>query len=176
MTTSKGISFHDGFYIGSVIFLLVVLLLTQLMRKRIRSDIRGTITFMAIMFLVTGTIDAYIGTTDPDIVTDRVFGWLFHFLGAQLAQLLIAAIIAMLGTAAFRFKKKNKRAYGSVEIVFGFVSAVLVAQHISGTAQDLAKWSTLAGSAYVIARGLGNRDEAIRDQESASASERSVIL
>ena len=44
-----------------------------------------------------------------------------------------------------------------------------------GPELQVAKWSTFAGSAYVIARGLGNRDEAIRDQNSitgpASASE-----
>ena len=122
MTTSKSISFHDGFYIGSVIFLLVVLLLTQLMRKRIRPDIRGTITLMAIMFLVIGTIDAYIGTTDPDIVTDRLFGWFIHLLETQLAQLLIAPIIAMLGMAAFRFKKKgSERESGKTCIPGGFL-------------------------------------------------------
>jgi hypothetical protein len=43
-----------------------------------------------------------------------------------------------------------------VEVVVGFLSALFVAGTLAPGRLDLAKWATLAGTAYVVARGLEN--------------------
>jgi hypothetical protein len=43
------------------------------------------------------------------------------------------------------------------------LSAVIVARSLGPDKLDLVKWSTLAGCAYVIARGLGSYDEAKKE-------------
>lgn len=87
----------------------------------------------------------------------RVFDWLLSELGLQVTQLLIAGFVAIAGITAYWFKRKNQKWYGMVEIGVGVLSAVFVAGTLTPHKLDLARWSTLAGSAYVIARGLENR-------------------
>ncbi len=96
-------------------------------------------------------------------IVQHAFEWVMQVLGLQLTQLLIAAAITAVGIGAHKFKQANKKWYGTVEVVVGFVSAVVVAKSLGPNTLDLAKWSTLAGCAYVIARGLGNRADAKKE-------------
>ena len=64
-----------------------------------------------------------------------------------------------LGFGAYHFKKKNQAWYGNVEIFIGFVTAWVIAGTLKPDSIELSKWATLAGSAYVIARGVGNHAE-----------------
>jgi 4-hydroxybenzoate polyprenyltransferase len=91
----------------------------------------------------------------------NAFNWVLNKLGLQFTQLLIAFLIMGIGTGAYFFKRKNQKWYGIVEILIGFLSAVVVAGSLLPHKLDLAKWATLAGSAYVVARGLENRAKGI---------------
>jgi len=97
-----------------------------------------------------------------------------HYLGLGFTQLLIAVVIIGLGIGAYRFKRRNKKWYGIVEVIIGVLSAVVVARSLAPNGLDLAKWSTLAGCSYVIARGLGNRKEAAKDAEKALSASPSL--
>jgi hypothetical protein len=82
---------------------------------------------------------------------------------SRTTQLLIAAGVTAGGGLAHLFKTKNKKWYGIVEMVIDFFSAIFVSGTLVPGQLELAKWSTLAGAAYVIARGLGNRADGERE-------------
>jgi len=89
------------------------------------------------------------------------FNWVLTTVGLRATQLLIAFIIVGIGVGAYNFKRKNQKWYGTLEVLVGFFSAVFVAGSMAPHTIDLAKWATLAGSAYVVARGLENRMKGI---------------
>ena len=73
---------------------------------------------------------------------------------------MIAFFIIGAGTVAHWYKRRNQFRYGLVEIVFGSSSAFAIALGMDSSL-DFAKWASLVGAGYVIARGLGNRYDAI---------------
>jgi hypothetical protein len=94
---------------------------------------------------------------------EHLFERVLNYLGLELTQFAIAVLIIGLGFAASWYKRKNKKWYGNIEIFVGMSSALVVARSLGPNAFDLAKWSTLAGCSYVIARGLGDHKEGMRD-------------
>jgi hypothetical protein len=106
---------------------------------------------------------------------EHAFEWVVHKVGLELTQLLVAAAITGIGVSAYWFKVKTKKWYGRVEVIVGFLSAVFVAGSLGPNKLDLAKWSTLAGCAYVIARGLGNYYDAKKEEiEKALAAQKAI--
>jgi hypothetical protein len=89
-------------------------------------------------------------------LVEHSFEWAMRTIGPTLTQLFIAAAITGIGVGAYKFKGKNRKWYGRVEVIVGFLSALAVVRSLGPDKLDLAKWSTLAGCAYVIARGLDN--------------------
>jgi hypothetical protein len=78
--------------------------------------------------------------------------------------------VAVLGTGALAhwFKKKNQKAYGFVEVLFGLAAAAnIVFSKSSPRDLLLVQWAGLVACTYVVARGLNNRfeGEARRRQE-----------
>lgn len=88
------------------------------------------------------------------------FDWATRTLGLRFTQILIAFVVTALGFGAHVFKQRNQRWYGNVEVVIGFLTAFFVAGTLTPGNLDLSKWATLAGAAYIVARGLGNRKHA----------------
>jgi hypothetical protein len=98
--------------------------------------------------------------------SDRIIQMLNWFLngviraiGLRLTQVFVALIVMVLGFGAHHFKKRNQVWYGNVEILVGLLTAWVVAGTLKPGNLELSKWVTLAGSAYVIGRGIGNHAE-----------------
>jgi hypothetical protein len=117
----------------------------------------------ALLWIVAnGTVAALlalfqVGAPDIALKMGHIFGWVMQRLGVRFTHILVAVFVTALGTGAYLFKARNQKWYGMVEVGVGFLSALFVAGTLQPNHLDLAKWATLAGSAYVIARGLENR-------------------
>lgn len=90
----------------------------------------------------------------------RLYGWLVANLGLHRTQFLAATVAVGLGVLAYLFKLSNKLYYGMCEITFGFVAAWSVSRGLDVSNMTLSQFVGLAGSAYIVARGLGNCREA----------------
>ena len=88
-----------------------------------------------------------------------VFKWLVRTFGIHLAQFAIFCGVVAVGAFAHWFKQKNQKWYGVVEVAFGAASAGSVSFRMM-PGPLFAQWATLAGCAYVIARGLNNISQA----------------
>jgi hypothetical protein len=80
-------------------------------------------------------------------------------------QFLAVLVVVLLGWGAHRFKRRSKRLYGIVEILFGALSAIAVVTRFKFAAVEisqmsLSQFSALVASSYVVARGLNNYYEA----------------
>jgi hypothetical protein len=86
--------------------------------------------------------------------------WLIHGFGGLGAKIIITAAVLGVGALAHWFKKKNQRAYGFVEVLFGLAAAAnIVFSKASPKDLLLAQWAGLVACTYVVARGLNNRFE-----------------
>jgi hypothetical protein len=92
-------------------------------------------------------------------LVELLFRITVDLLGPKLTQLVIASGIAIIGYGAYRFKRADQYHYGIVEILVAICSAAFVADTLAPGKLELSKWATLAGSAYVVARGLENRSK-----------------
>jgi hypothetical protein len=128
--------------------------------KRLRSAIPAILILCALIYW-----HVHPSNGNERQAEERAIQRIMSYLGLGNTQLLIASVIIGLGFVAFWFKLWNKKWYGNVEIAVGILSAVVVARSLGPNRLDLAKWSTLAGCAYIIARGLGNRDDAKKEAE-----------
>jgi uncharacterized membrane protein len=134
-----------------------------------KGKLHGDIFFWAIFcptlifFGVLAGAGKYPNTSD-DIMqfVDEFFRWAIRTVGLRFTQVLVALVISALGLGAHYFKTKNQKWYGIVEVIFGTVTAFLVAGTLAPGKLDLSKWATLAGTSYVIARGWGNYGEGKR--------------
>lgn len=81
---------------------------------------------------------------------------LMDFMGLEVTELLMGAVVVLLGYAAYIFKKKKKSAYGTVEIIFAASTAIVTAKQISAQGKLFPALATLGGCVYVVARGLSN--------------------
>ena len=88
-------------------------------------------------------------------------------LGVHLTQLLAVLIVVLFGWAAHVcLSCRNQLLYGCVEVAFGTLSAMAVVtrgnfQALQFANLGLAQCVALAGSVYVVARGLNNYSEAV---------------
>jgi hypothetical protein len=72
----------------------------------------------------------------------------------------VAVAALVIGWGAHYFKLRNQQHYGTVEIIFGAVSAFKVVETLDPRELVLSQWAALVGAVYIIARGLGNRQDA----------------
>jgi uncharacterized membrane protein YkvI len=121
--------------------------------RTIRTGLLGGLLFGVIIFVLLYGLVATVEWVP------RIFAVIVRVFGLKQAQCLIAAIVMIAGILAYYFKGATQRWYGAVEVVVGFLSALLVAGTLTPGHLELAKMSTLAGAAYLIARGLGNYRE-----------------
>lgn len=84
------------------------------------------------------------------------FEWVSQKLGLKIAQALIGLGVTAIGILSHLLKLWKQSIYGIIEVFVGFSTAFIVSATIDVNHLELAKWATLAGAAYVIARGLGN--------------------
>jgi hypothetical protein len=122
-------------------------------RRAIRAGLLGGLLFGVLIFVLVYGLEAIIQWVP------RIFAVIVRTFGLKQAQCLTAAIVMVAGILAYYFKGASQRWYGAVEVVVGFLSALLVAGTLTPGHLELAKMSTLAGAAYLIARGLGNYRE-----------------
>jgi hypothetical protein len=91
-------------------------------------------------------------------------------LAGHSNQLMIAFLTIFAGLFAYIFKLRNQTRYGTIEILFGVVSAFGISLSSSGTTNVFARLTALIGCAYVISRGLGNRFEGRRRETSSETA------
>jgi len=89
-----------------------------------------------------------------------IYAAMARVLGAHLSQFIIGLFIATMGFVAHRFKQRNQRWYGMVEVMIGIVSGFSIAFGMVPSHVVLAQWASLIGCSYVIARGLNNVSDA----------------
>lgn len=96
----------------------------------------------------------------------RIYAWLTSTFGLEVTQLIFGAMVLVLGTMAFLFKKNYQPAYGIVELFFGFGAGVVGAKQLKPDMRPeawLAPLATLIGSVYVVSRGWGNISDGLND-------------
>jgi hypothetical protein len=88
------------------------------------------------------------------------FGGLLQFMMVRVA---LAVVIIAIGAGAHVFKSRNKLRYGQTEVLFGGASAVKIATGMRPGESLFSQWVALAGAAYVVARGLNNWSDALKE-------------
>jgi hypothetical protein len=90
----------------------------------------------------------------------EAFLWLNRVIGKQLTALAMTTAVFAFGILAFEFKRESQYWYGLVEILFGGAYVYNITVNIQPGEQMFAKWATICGCVYVIARGLNNMQDA----------------
>ncbi len=92
---------------------------------------------------------------------ETFFKQLLGLIGLQEVQLGAAIVTVLLGCGAHWFKRINQLRYGICEVLFGIATAFESSKALVQHSPPLAVWIALAGSAYIVERGLNNRREAV---------------
>lgn len=95
-----------------------------------------------------------------DSLTGHFSQRLVGVVGVYYAQLVVASIIVTIGIGASYFKRWNQLWYGLVEMGFGASYAFATALKADPSHLIQSQWTTLAGCAYIVARGLNNAMDA----------------
>ena len=85
-----------------------------------------------------------------------------RFLGTYGTQAAIAGSVTGLGFLAFEFKNRDLLNYARLEICFGIASVFTLTYSATPDQMHLTQWASLAGAAYVIARGRSNLVDAMK--------------
>ena len=92
---------------------------------------------------------------------------LVETFGVIPVVLVSGLLLLPTGIALFFFREKHRMVYAYTEIIFGMFyglyaiwSKLKWAPLVNATHSDLAAWTALASSIYIIVRGLDNRKEA----------------
>ncbi len=91
---------------------------------------------------------------------DNATDWVFRLHGGNL---ILGTVAIGLGVTIFVFKKKSQLWYGVLELIFGAFSASAVASGMNTSGAMFSHWVALAGSVYVVARGLNNISDHIEE-------------
>ena len=83
-----------------------------------------------------------------------MLGW----LNLRFIQVVLSVSVLILGIGAFIFKKKSRKWYGLVEIIVAWFTAVSISTRIVQEQLDLTTIMSLAGTIYIVSRGLDNID------------------
>jgi hypothetical protein len=82
--------------------------------------------------------------------------------GLHGAQFILGVGVLVAGFFAHWFKQKSQKWYGFLEVVFGLCYGFSVAFSIRPGEPMFARWATLVGCVYIVARGLNNQSDAKR--------------
>src|ERR1035441_8431312 len=82
--------------------------------------------------------------------------------------------VLILGIGAFVFKKKSRKWYGLVEIIVAWFTAVSISTRIVQGQLDLTTVMSLAGTIYIVSRGLDNIDYADENAKGTSPDQSPV--
>ena len=105
--------------------------------------------------LAIGVIPHFLATNGIPFLT-----WATRILGLHGIQITLLTSVIAIGWIAHKFKMRNQLWYGVVEIFFGIGSGASVSFSMSPGRAMFAQLVTLAGCAYVVARGFNNVTEA----------------
>ena len=83
---------------------------------------------------------------------------MFSRLNLHLTHVILSVSVIILGIGAFAFKKKSRKWYGLVEIIVAWFTAVSISTRITQGQLDLTTVMSLAGTIYIVSRGLDNID------------------
>jgi succinate-acetate transporter protein len=83
-----------------------------------------------------------------------MLGW----LNLRFIHVVLSVSVLILGIGAFIFKKKSRKWYGLVEIIVAWFTAVSISTRIVQGQLDLTTIMSLAGTIYIVSRGLDNID------------------
>ncbi len=98
----------------------------------------------------------------------RAFVKLMQILGLHLTQLVIGAVVVLVGYLAYKFKAAKQAAYGAVEIMFAAAAAIVTGRQMSMTADWTGPAASLVATVYVVSRGLSNYAEGVSRQKGKS--------
>jgi len=88
-------------------------------------------------------------------------------IGLHRLQLLFGSAVCGAGFGAHKFKQRKQWLYGFVEVWIGGLSCFAISLSMSPEKLDLARWASLIGAGYVIARGLNNMSDANKKRDAA---------
>ena len=97
----------------------------------------------------------------PRYLTDPYVTALENFAVSISGRIAIGGGVFLCGVLAHWFKQKDPLFYGHIKIFYGTASAVGIAAGLSPREALFSRWVALAGSAYVVARGLNNWSESL---------------
>jgi hypothetical protein len=97
-------------------------------------------------------------------------GW----LNLRLIHVILSFSVLILGIGAFVFKKKSRKWYGLVEIIVAWFTAVSISTRIVQGQLDLTTVMSLAGTIYIVSRGLDNIDYADENAKGTSPDQSPV--
>ena len=83
-------------------------------------------------------------------------GW----FGLEEIQVGAAIIAVLLGCGAHWFKQFDQLWFGNFEVLFGVATAFQSGRAFTRDSSAIEVWIALGASAYIVARGLGNRRDA----------------
>jgi hypothetical protein len=84
------------------------------------------------------------------------FSKLLQLVGLQVAQVVIAALVVIVGYLAFKFKRAKQSAYGIVEVIVAAATAIAAVKNVNNIHDFSGVAFSLAATVYVVSRGLGN--------------------
>ena len=85
-----------------------------------------------------------------------MLGW----VGLEEIQVGAAIIAVLLGCGAHWFKQFDQLWFGNFEVLFGVATAFQSGRAFTKDSSAIEVWIALGASAYIVARGLGNRRDA----------------
>ena len=95
----------------------------------------------------------------------------FDRLNIRIIHIVAGIGVLVIGMGAFLFKKRSRKWYGVVEVAFAWFTAVSITTKMAPGRVDLPTWVGLAGTAYVVSRGLENIENGTDDLGKAATSD-----
>jgi len=99
----------------------------------------------------------------------------FSLAEVETIQLGAAMVAVLLGWAAHWFKQLDQLWFGNFEVLFGVATAFQSARAFGQDSSAIEIWIALGASAYIVARGLGNRRDAVNAGALASQAKPEVL-
>lgn len=93
---------------------------------------------------------------------DRVSQIFLGLLGLYGLRIVVGIGVVLFGFWAWQFKQTDVFAYGVAEVLFAGLSGAYVAAGLTPGDIVLSQWTTLIASAYVVARGVGNISDGMK--------------
>jgi hypothetical protein len=116
---------------------------------KVAGFVKGTLFTAATLILA----DVIIGAMP---YAPSAFRKLLQLVGLQVAQVVIAALVVLVGSLAFKFKRANQATYGIVKVIVAAATAIAAVKNVNNIHDFGGVAFSLAATVYVVSRGLGN--------------------